>query len=476
MNYILRLIVVAVVFTASSVVAQRGPASNPSAFQDDTLRHFQALVRLDTSNPPGNETRAADYLVQVLKAEGVSVQTFALEPTRANVVARLKGSGRKRPILMMGHTDVVTVDATKWTHPPFSADRDGGYIYGRGTLDNKSSVVAGLMTILELKRRNVPLDRDVIFLAESGEEGTTRVGIQFMVNQHFSDIDAEYCLAEGGGVTREAGKVTYATVQATEKSARSLQLTARGVSGHGSRPLESNAIVHLGAALERIGDWVPPIRANDITRAYFTKLSQLTPHDKAQRYRDVLDATKVAAADRFFRTNETMHSAMLHTTLSPTIIEGGYRLNVIPSEAKATIDARLLPEEDPAEVLDLIRKAVNDPAVEVAWAQRDVRPVGSSRIDTEAFRVLESETTKHYNTVTLPFMGVGATDMAYLRAKGVQCYGIGPATDVEDAAKGFGSHSDQERILESELQRFVRFHYEVVAELARVASASARVN
>ena len=153
----------------------------------------------------------------------------------------------------MGHTDVVNVDPKKWTHPPFSATREGGYVYGRGTVDDKDNVVAALMVMLMLKRQNVPLDRDVIFLAEAGEEGSTRVGIQFMVNEHFPEIDAEYCLAEGGSVTRTGGQVKFASVQTIEKIPRGIELTARGPAGHGSVPLRTNAIVHLANAVGKVG-------------------------------------------------------------------------------------------------------------------------------------------------------------------------------------------------------------------------------
>ena len=437
-------------------------------FEADTLKHFQALVRLDTSNPPGNERIAADYLVAALTAANVPVQTFARDPNRVNVVARLKGNGRKRPILLMGHTDVVTVDTAKWkTHGPFSADLADGYIYGRGTLDDKSRVVAGLMTLLELKRQNVPLDRDIIFLAEAGEEGTQQFGMEFMANEHFADIDAEYCLAEGGGVIRRGGKVTYAGVQTMEKHGRTIELTAHGTAGHASVPLQSNAIVHLGAALAKIAALVPPIGLNETTRAYFTRLAAISPPRNAQRYRDVLDPSKASAIERYFRASEPEAAAMLHTTISPTIIQGGYRFNVIPSDAKATLDVRILPDENPDAILGLVRTAVNDPNVAVDWAPRTLRPIGKSRIDTEAFNVLEAEVMKHYATTTLPLLGTGATDMAYMRAKGAQCYGIGPATDEEDEAKGYGAHSDLERILERDLQRFVRFQYDVTVDLAR---------
>jgi acetylornithine deacetylase/succinyl-diaminopimelate desuccinylase-like protein len=179
-------------------------------------------------------------------------------------------------------------------------------------------------------------------------------------------------------------------------------------------------------------------------------------------------------ADDYFLEHEPRHASMLRTSLSPTIFNAGYRVNVIPSEAKATIDVRVHPDEDPDKVLDQVRAVVNDPAIDVNWTQRDVRPHGTTRLNTDAFKVLEANVTKHYKATTLPTMSTGATDMAYLRAKGMQCYGVGPATDIEDGPKGFGAHSDQERILESELYRFVRFHYDIVADLARAATTSLR--
>jgi acetylornithine deacetylase/succinyl-diaminopimelate desuccinylase-like protein len=159
---------------------------------------------------------------------------------------------------------------------------------------------------------------------------------------------------------------------------------------------------------------------------------------------------------------------MIRTSISPNIIQGGYRVNVIPSDARATLDVRTHPDDNPEQLLADVRKVVNDPAIEVLWGQRDVRPsAGSAELDSEAFTALEAGITKHYSTVTLPTMSTGATDMAYLRARGIQCFGVGPATDTEDGPKGFGAHSDQERILESELYRFVKFYYEVVLTLAK---------
>jgi acetylornithine deacetylase/succinyl-diaminopimelate desuccinylase-like protein len=448
--------------------AQTGP--DWTAVETDTIRHYQALLRLDTSNPPGNEDLAAQYLKSVFDQAGIPARIVASDPKRSNVIARLKGSGRKRPLLIMGHTDVVTVDPKKWTFPPFSATREGGYVYGRGAVDDKDNLTGALVTMLLLKQHNVPLDRDVIFLAEAGEEGSTGVGIDFIVRDHFADVDAEYCLAEGGGVTRKEGSVAFATVQTLEKVPRRIELIAGGVAGHGSVPLKTNPIVHLAGAVARIGEWRPEIRLNETTAAYFKRLAQISRPEVAKYYRDVLSSDPAVrkAADDWLFENEPRHSSMLRTSASPNIMTGGYRFNVIPSQATATIDVRLLPDENQDAFLDQVKKVVNDPAVEVRYPVAATRPSGmEARLDSEAFKAIEAAMTRVYSTVTIPTMSTGATDMAQLRGKGIQCFGIGPATDFEDGPKGFGAHSDQERLLESELHRFVRFNWEVVTSLAR---------
>ena len=463
--------IAAVILLASSVLAAQSPAApDRAAVERETLEHFQALVRFDTSDPPGNERPAAEYLKQVLEKAGIETKVFELEPNRLNVVARIRGNGTKRPLLMMGHTDTVNVDPAKWTFPPFSATRDGGYVYGRGTVDDKDNVAAALMTMLLLKRSGLPLARDVIFLAEAGEEGTTRVGIQFMIQQHFAEIDAEYCLAEGGSVLRRGGQVRYASVQTAEKIPRAILLTATGVAGHGSVPLETNSVLRLSQAIAAVAAWKPPIQLNDTTRTYFTRLAAISLPADAARYRAVIGADPKAAQDAvdYFAKNTPNLAAMVRASISPNIVQGGYRVNVIPAQATATLDVRLMSGQDPDAFLAEVRKVINDPAVRAEWIPRDVRPgTPSARLDSEVFKVLESAFARHYDTAVLPTMSTGATDMAYLREKGIQCYGVGPALDAEDGPKGFGAHSDQERILEVELQKFVRFHYEVVRDLAR---------
>jgi acetylornithine deacetylase/succinyl-diaminopimelate desuccinylase-like protein len=466
----MRITFLLIALASTSLLAQTPAQPNWAQLDAETMKHFQAILRMDTMDPPGNEKPVVDYLKQVLEAEGIATQTFALEAHRPNLVARIKGNGAKRPLLLMAHTDTVNVDPKKWTHPPFGAVREGGWVYGRGTVDDKDNVVATLMVMLNLKRLNVALERDVIALFEAGEEGSSRLGVQFMANQHFAAIDSEFCYAEGGGVTRTGGVVRFARVQTVEKIPRAITVTARGVAGHGSVPLESNALAHLGEAVGKIAAWTPPQRINETTAAYFKRLATVSSPEEAARYRDVLspDPKVAGPAEAYLRKNEPSHWSMLRTSLSPTIIGGGIRTNVIPSEGTATIDTRLAPGEDAAQFLELVKQVVNDPQVEVTYGARDTRPpTPSAKLDSDAFKALEANVTKHYKAITLPTMSTGATDMAFLRQKGIQCYGIGPAADSEDGPKGYGAHSDQERILESELFRFVRFNWDAVLDLAR---------
>ncbi|MCX6610091.1 MAG: M20/M25/M40 family metallo-hydrolase, partial [Acidobacteria bacterium] len=358
----------------------------------------------------------------------------------------------------------------KWTHGPFSANREGGYIYGRGTVDDKDNLVAAMMSIILIKRQKLALDRDVIFMAEAGEEGAPVLGVAYLVREHWPEIDAEYCFAEGGSAVRTDNRLRFVSVQTTEKLPSGVRLVASGVAGHGSVPLQSNAVVHIAQAVAKVAAWQPPMRLNDTTRTYFERLATVSTPEERDRYNGLLNPDKTDAIQAYMAANEPRHNSMLRTSISPNIIKAGYRRNVIPSEAEATLDIRALPDEDLTKFYDMLRSVINDPAVKVV---RDgggaTRPGGApSRLDNEAFKTIEAVAKKHYPGVpTLPTMSTGATDMAFLRAKGMQCYGIGPMIDSEDGPKGFGAHSDQERILESSLYTFVKFHYDLVEEMAR---------
>lgn len=281
--------------------AQNRYPVNWSMLEPEILDDFTTLLRIDTSNPPGNETKVAQAVEALLEREGIPVQLFALEPARANLVARLKGNGSKKPILMLGHTDVVGVQRKHWSVDPFAAVRKNGYIYARGANDDKDHVVASLMVMLLLQRLHVRLNRDVIFLAEAGEEGTTQVGIDYMVNQHWPEIAAEYALAEGGSVVETGGRAHHVLINITEKVPRGVRLIAHGTSGHGSRPSPDNAVEHLAAAVAKAGAWRTPIRLNEATRAYFERLAAISPPAEAARYRAILDPARASEIDHYSR-------------------------------------------------------------------------------------------------------------------------------------------------------------------------------
>lgn len=435
--------------------------------QAEILRHFRALVQIDTTNPPGNETKAVDYLKKVLEDEGIPTQTFALDPNRTNLVARLKGNGSKKPLLIMAHTDTVGVQREKWPVDPFGAVLKDGYVWGRGTTDDKDKLVAILMSMLLIKRSGAVLDRDLIFLAESGEEADpTGVGIRFMVDKHFEQIDAEFALSEGPGATMENGHVKTVQITTTEKIPRRVHLVANGTSGHGSIPRLDDAVTHLSGAVARVGTWQTPMRLNDTTRTYFEKLATISSPEQAARYKDLVNPQRTEAAQRYLAEFEPIHNSMLRTSVVPTMLKAGIGPNVIPSEAEATIDIRTLPDEDLPQFMAEMTKIIGDPAVKIEplYATRPAAP--PSRLDTEMYHALEHAANRVYpGSTTLPTMLTASTDMAQLRAKGIQSYGIGPALSPDDFAN-HAWHSDVERIPEASLYKFVEFTWNAVTEVA----------
>jgi acetylornithine deacetylase/succinyl-diaminopimelate desuccinylase-like protein len=433
--------------------------------QAELLRHYRAIVQLDTSNPPGNETRVAEYLKKVFEAEGIPAQTYALDASRANVVARIKGNGKKRPMLILAHEDVVNVSRDKWPVDPFGAIMKDGYIWGRGTRDDKDHVAANLMVMLLAKRGNIKLDRDIIFLAEAGEESATEWGIDYMVRDHFPEIDAEFAITEGGGARVENGRVTTVSIGTSEKVPRRARLVATGVAGHGSVPRMDNSVVHLGAAVGKIGMWETPMRLNDTTRAYFERLATISPPDKAARYNALLNPQAAAEAQRYLRAREPGMYSMLRTSVVPTMLKGGIGQNVIPSEVEATLDIRALPDEDMNKFYAEMQRVIDDPAVKVVPIPNPRPATPPSRLDTEMFRVLEQVSKRMYPGATvLPSMSTGASDKAQLRFKGVQSYGIGPAVSEDESA--YGGHTDVERLPESALYKFAEFTWNAVMEVA----------
>ena len=431
--------------------------------RDDAVGLLQALVRIDTSSPPGNETLAAEYLKALLDETGIAAKILSLDPTRGNLVARLEGDGSQRPILLMAHTDVVGVERDAWTVDPFGGVIRDGYLYGRGASDDKGQLAAMVQVMLMLHRSQVPLARDVILLAEAGEEGTTEVGIDFLVAHHWDEIDAEFALNEGGRMRATDGTVDTVTIATTEKVPwRGIKLVARGTAGHGSAPRLDNPIVHLAAAVAKVGAYQSPMRLNGTTRAYLERLATISPPDVAFRYRNLENPRLSEMIQTQLLESDIATNSMLRTSISPNIITGGFRRNVIPAAAEAELDVRALPDEDLDQFLTTLRDLIDDPAVAVT-PPTSMRPAAPpSRLDSELFHALEQVQREMFpDAVTLPTMLAAATDSAQLRAKGIQAYGVGTIRD--DLS---GVHGNDERISVEGLGLFVEYLYRVVVEVA----------
>ena len=430
----------------------------------ETVEILSGFIKVDTSNPPGNETKGALYLKTFFDRQGIPSEILELEPGRGNIVARLKGNGSKKPLLLMGHIDVVGVERDKWTVDPFGAVIKDGYIYGRGAADDKGMTSVCLEIMLLLHRLKVPLDRDVIFLAESGEESSTYVGIDFMVKQHWDKIACEFALNEGGRIFQKSNRVQYVGVATTEKVPRPILLSARGTSGHGSQPRMDNAIVRLAAAVGKFATWQPPMRLNDTTRAFFQRLALISPPEEAFLFTHLEDAALGSMVQEKLRATSALYNSMLRTSISPTIFKAGFRNNVIPGDALATLDVRALPDEDMTNFVQTLRVLINDPAVEVVPGGGGRPATPPSRLDTEMFAALErAQKTVFPEAVTLPMMLTGATDSAQLRAKGVQAYGVGSVVSEGETTR---VHGNDERLAIAGLGRFLEFLYVAVTDIA----------
>jgi acetylornithine deacetylase/succinyl-diaminopimelate desuccinylase-like protein len=432
-----------------------------AAARDEAVAALREFIRLDTSNPPGNETRGAEFLKRILDREGIPAEILALEPARGNVVARLKGSGKRQPLLLMGHIDVVGVERDKWTVDPFAGVMKDGYVYGRGAVDDKGMTIACLQTMLLLKRLHVPLDRDAIFLACAGEEATTHVGIDYMVAKHWDKIACEFALNEGGRLHEEKGEVNYVAVATSEKVPRPFLISAHGPSGHASRPIVSNAVVHLAAAVAKVGTWQAPMRLNATTREYFRRIATISPPEKARMLQNLEDPK---VQEKLLRAEPGIN-AMLRTTLTPTIMKAGFRINVIPGDGLAQIDVRALPDENIDALASELRRVIDDLQIEVVPPVSPGRPATPPvPIDTEMFAALERAQRKLFpKAITVPLMTVGATDSAQLRAKGVKAYGVSPVMNDGDSVR---MHGNDERIAIAGLEKFLEFLWAAVTDVA----------
>jgi len=346
----LRALLLAVLIVAS-VSAQNGSGFDRASAQRDTLALLKQLVALDTQNPPGNEILVATHLEGFLR--GVpGIETRILDPGdgRANFIARLRATRpTKRAVLVMGHMDVVGADMSKWTSPPFQPTERDGFLYGRGTIDDKGALAATAVAMRLLAAQRDTLDRDIILLGTAAEEGGDQ-GIDTVIAKHFDLIkDAEFALNEGGRVRARSGKVFSINIQVTEKISYVVVATARGSSGHASVPLPDNAIAALSRSLARVHDARQPARVGDVTRAYFSGLAKVEQDPAMRQAMEAIGTAKTQAAiDKAAAvlSRDPVHNAVLRDAASLTMLSGGIRANIIPSDATATLNARILPDGD----------------------------------------------------------------------------------------------------------------------------------
>lgn len=460
-RYILLFIAVCCGTNLSTAQAAR-PVLNAEQAQSEATHFLQELIRIDTQDPPGNESKVARYLQGVLQSEGIEGKILDTVPGRASIVARLKGDGSERPLLLMGHEDVVPVDRARWTVDPFAGLERDGMIWGRGAADDKAADAANLEVFLQLKRMKIPLKRDVIFLSEASEEASSNAGMPVLVEKYWNDLACEFALNEGGGSLVEGGNIKYMGVATAEKLPRGVFLETTGSSGHGSVPRVDNAVTHLAAAVAKAGTWETPSRLNETTREFFRRLATISPPEEAAWYRNVLDP-KVQAE---LRVKKPQYYSMLRTSVVPTMLKAGIKENVIPPVAEGTLDIRALPGEDLPKFREMLAEVIHDPQVKVVpedyTNSMPAAPVSS--LNTEMFRALESAQKEVApDAVTLPVMTTGATDSSFLRTKGVSAYGIGvPKTEEESRTV----HGNDERIEVRELGVFVRYLFRAVVTVA----------
>lgn len=423
-------------------------------------------IRINTTNPPGNELAAARWLAAVLRREGIESQIFEPAPGKANLVARLRGDGSARPLVLLNHMDVVLATPEFWQVDPFAGLIKDGYVWGRGALDMKGEAIAQLMTFIVLRRANVPLKRDLIFLATADEEVGKGVGASWIAERHPEVVQgAEILLTEGGTIrTGVDGGIDYFGIGTTEKSPFWLDVTARGTAGHGSRPSPDNPVSHLVQALAKLAAYQTPLMVTPTAERYFREIANAETDSVRRRwFSDIRTAIRDTLAARAI-TADPAYNALLRNTIAVTGLKGSDKTNVIPPVATATVDVRLLPGQEPAAFLADLVRLVGDTAVTltpqgVSW------PATESATDTELFRaVADVSRGRAPRAIVTPFMLAGFTDSHFFRRLGLASYGVAPFP--LSVAESRGVHGNDERLSLTDLTFGVRYLYDIVTRVA----------
>ncbi len=445
-----------------------GPLGDTSALAREATGWLMDLIKINTTNPPGNEEAAAKYIAAVLQKEGITAELLPLSPGRSALVARLNSSTFKDPskaLLLMAHTDVVGVERDKWTVDPFGAVTKDGYIYGRGAVDDKGMLAANLAAFIALKRANARLNRDVIFLATASEEGPSDANIRAAIAKYWDKIAAKYSINEGGNVFAKDGKAQYVAVQASEKVTVNVNVIARGTAGHASIPLKDNAVTHLAAAVEKIGNYTAPVHLTTIVRRYFEGIAPLQDDEIGKWIRSLETSDRGEHAVRVLSDGNPMWNAMMRDTISPTMLSAGVRANVIPSEARAVLNVRLLPGNTITALLAELNKVVNDPAVKLEVQPDAGLAAPDSSLESEFYAAIVKASAEEFGGApVLPFQSTWSTDSAQLRLHNVQSYGLVPFPLAEEDLRRM--HGDDERIPVAAFAKGVDLMVRLVGEFA----------
>lgn len=422
------------------------------------------LIRINTTNPPGNELAAAQYVAGVLQKENIPNEVLELAPGRGVVIGRLQAGplpDSSRALLLVGHLDVVGAEKSQWSVDPFAAVVKDGYLYGRGAIDDKGMVAANLAVMVALKRNAVRLNRDVIFLADADEEVGGAASIKTLVEQHWDKIACAFALNEGGRVALKDGKVQYVGIQASEKVPYDVAVIASGPSGHGAVSRPDNPIVHLAEALAKISAFQPPVETTPVTETYFEQLAQVEDDSIAKWMRALETPDRHDLAALRLSNMSPVWDSMLHDSVTPTELKAGISANAVPPEARADLDIRLMPGESIDPLIAQLTKLVNDPQVRFEVQPYFGVPAPPSSLESPLYDLIARDVPLQFpGAVTVPLLSPGATDSAELRLHNVQAYGLVPFPLTE--ADALRAHGVDERLSLAGFQTGTEFLYRIV--------------
>jgi acetylornithine deacetylase/succinyl-diaminopimelate desuccinylase-like protein len=442
------------------------PADHLQQYSDLALSWMQEYLRINTTNPPGHEMRAVSFYKKILDQEGIENRAFEYTPGRGDLWARLAHTSAqsKRPIVLLNHMDVVTSDPTHWRLSPFSGEIKDGWLWGRGAQDMKDEGLAQLVVMVMLKREKIELDRDVIFLAVADEEADGTGTDWFIAHQPGLLENAEFLINEGGENLLDEGKVKYVGVDVGEKTTFWLHVVAHGRPGHASRPIVDSAPNRLVHALDRILAYRTPLKVLPVVEEFLREMAPYQPPEEAHEYRNIRKAIEDKKFQQEVEKDESLNF-LLRDTISLTMMGGSEQTNVIPPEAWANLDVRILPGGDPKRLLEQIRRVVDDPNVTVEPLNAEFREANYSPTNTALYEAIRTVSAAYFpGTPVVPHITSGYTENQRYRPLGIQAYGFNPYTATEE--EGNTEHGNDERIRVEEVRRGPRILFDVVAAVA----------